>query len=62
MLGALLPSGWGEGYFVLFLLETYTILAVEASWQLEWGNRVFFSHFTETSCGVATLFSPRPAA
>ncbi|CAM2112951.1 unnamed protein product [Caretta caretta] len=30
----------------------------EDSWQLEWGNRVYFSHSMIRQAGVATLFSP----
>ncbi|CAM2103397.1 unnamed protein product [Caretta caretta] len=33
-------------------------LAAEDSWQLEWGERVYFSHLTVHTAGVATLFSP----
>ncbi|CAM2097349.1 unnamed protein product [Caretta caretta] len=32
--------------------------AAEGSWQLEWGDRVYFSHLTVRTAGVATLFSP----
>ncbi|CAM2116636.1 unnamed protein product [Caretta caretta] len=32
--------------------------AAEASWRLEWGDRVYFSHLTVRTAGVATLFSP----
>ncbi|CAM2098477.1 unnamed protein product [Caretta caretta] len=32
--------------------------AAEASWRLEWGNSVYFSHLTVRTAGVATLFSP----
>ncbi|CAM2098424.1 unnamed protein product [Caretta caretta] len=31
---------------------------VEARWRLEWGDGVYFSHFTTWQAGVATLFSP----
>lgn len=34
------------------------IPATEISWQLEWGDRVYFSHLTEALCGVAILSSP----
>ncbi|CAM2097773.1 unnamed protein product [Caretta caretta] len=40
------------------LQETYTDPAAEDSWQLEWGDRVYFSHLTVHTAGVATLFSP----
>ncbi|CAM2107532.1 unnamed protein product [Caretta caretta] len=33
-------------------------LAAEDSWRLEWGDRVYFSHLTVRTAGVATLFSP----
>ncbi|CAM2099492.1 unnamed protein product [Caretta caretta] len=46
------------GYSVIFLQETHTDLTVEDSWWLEWGDRVYFSHFTIRQAGVATLFSP----
>ncbi|CAM2105691.1 unnamed protein product [Caretta caretta] len=32
--------------------------ATEASWWLEWGDRVYFSHLTVRMAGVETLFSP----
>ncbi|CAM2112990.1 unnamed protein product [Caretta caretta] len=32
--------------------------AVEASWWLEWGDKIYFSHLGARSAGVATLFSP----
>lgn len=38
--------------------EIHTALTMEANWWQEWGDRVYFSHLTETSCRVATLFSP----
>ncbi|CAM2112211.1 unnamed protein product [Caretta caretta] len=40
------------------LVETHTDPAAEASWRLEWGDRVYFSHLTIRTAGVATLFSP----
>ncbi|CAM2096633.1 unnamed protein product [Caretta caretta] len=46
------------GYSVAFLQETHTDPTVEARWRLEWGNGVYFSHFTTWQAGVATLFSP----
>ncbi|CAM4564263.1 unnamed protein product [Caretta caretta] len=46
------------GYSVIFLQETHTDPAAEASWRLEWGDRVYFSHLTIRTAGVATLFSP----
>ncbi|CAM2097659.1 unnamed protein product [Caretta caretta] len=39
------------------VLETHTDPAAEASWRLEWGDRVYFSHLTVRTAGVATLFS-----
>ncbi|CAM2111485.1 unnamed protein product [Caretta caretta] len=54
--GALLPSG--RGYSVDFLQETHTDPTAEDSWRLEWGDGVYFSHFTIRQAGVATLFSP----
>ncbi|CAM2118303.1 unnamed protein product [Caretta caretta] len=32
--------------------------AAEDSWRLEWGDRVYFNHFTIRQARVATLFSP----
>ncbi|CAM5080825.1 unnamed protein product [Natator depressus] len=51
------------GYSVVFLQDTHTDLAAKDSRQLEWGHRVYFSHLTVHTAGVATLFSPdlRPA-
>ncbi|CAM2097126.1 unnamed protein product [Caretta caretta] len=46
------------GYSVAFLQETHTDPTVEDRWQLEWGDGVYFSHFTTWQAGVATLFSP----
>ncbi|CAM2118622.1 unnamed protein product [Caretta caretta] len=47
-----------EGYSVVFLQETHTDPTAEDSWQLEWDDTVYFSHFTIRQAGVATLFSP----
>ncbi|CAM2105908.1 unnamed protein product [Caretta caretta] len=46
------------GYSVAFLQETHTDPAAEDRWQLEWGDGVYFIHFTIWQAGVATLFSP----
>uniref|UniRef100_A0A452HFR9 Reverse transcriptase domain-containing protein n=1 Tax=Gopherus agassizii TaxID=38772 RepID=A0A452HFR9_9SAUR len=46
------------GYSVVFLQETHTDPAAEASWRLEWGDGAYFSHFSVCAAGVATLFSP----
>ncbi|CAM5171020.1 unnamed protein product [Natator depressus] len=46
------------GYSVVFLQETHMDPTAEDSWWLEWGDRVYFSHFTIRQAGVATLFSP----
>ncbi|CAM2120287.1 unnamed protein product [Caretta caretta] len=46
------------GYSVIFLLETHRDPAADASWQLEWRDKVYFSHLTVRTAGVATLFSP----
>ncbi|CAM2104320.1 unnamed protein product [Caretta caretta] len=46
------------GYSVAFLQETHTDPTVEDRWWLEWGDGVYFSHFTTWQAGVATLFSP----
>ncbi|CAM2112420.1 unnamed protein product [Caretta caretta] len=47
-----MPSGSGPKP------ETHAAPAVEASWQLEWGDEVYFSHLGACLAGVATLFSP----
>lgn len=49
---------WEGGYSVAFLQETRTTPDDTTTWRLEWGDRVFFSHLSATSCRVATLFSP----
>ncbi|CAM2119901.1 unnamed protein product [Caretta caretta] len=46
------------GYSVVFLQETRTDPTAEDSWLLEWGDGVYFSHFTVRQAGVATLFCP----
>ncbi|CAM2098324.1 unnamed protein product [Caretta caretta] len=46
------------GCSVIFLQETHTDPTAEDSWQLEWGDGVYFSHFTIRQAGVATQFSP----
>ncbi|CAM2111071.1 unnamed protein product [Caretta caretta] len=46
------------GYSVAFLQETHTDPTVEDRWRLDWGDGVYFSHFTTWQAGVATLFSP----
>ncbi|CAM2102646.1 unnamed protein product [Caretta caretta] len=40
------------------LEETHIDPSVEDSWWLEWGDRVYFSHLTVRTAGVATLFFP----
>ncbi|CAM2103783.1 unnamed protein product [Caretta caretta] len=30
----------------------------EDSWRLDWGDRIYFSHLTVCTAGVAALFSP----
>ncbi|CAM2118823.1 unnamed protein product [Caretta caretta] len=49
---------WERRYSVIFLQETHTAPAVKASWQQEWGDRVYFSHLSARSARVTTLFSP----
>ncbi|CAM2112532.1 unnamed protein product [Caretta caretta] len=46
------------GYSVALLQETHTDPTVEDRGWLEWGDGVYFSHFTTWQAGVATLFSP----
>ncbi|CAM2096336.1 unnamed protein product [Caretta caretta] len=38
--------------------ETHMDPTAEDSWRLEWGDGVYFSHFTIRQAGVANLFSP----
>ncbi|CAM2117359.1 unnamed protein product [Caretta caretta] len=45
-------------YSVVFLQETHTDPAVEDTWQLKWGDRLYFSYLTVRTAGVVTLFSP----
>ncbi|CAM2107544.1 unnamed protein product [Caretta caretta] len=47
-----------QGYSVVFLQETHTDPAAEDSWQLECGDRVYFSHLTVRTAVVMILFSP----
>ncbi|CAM2105219.1 unnamed protein product [Caretta caretta] len=49
---------WEGGYSVVFLQETHMDPVTEDSWRLEWEGRVYFSHLTVRTAGVATLFSP----
>ncbi|CAM4598138.1 unnamed protein product [Lepidochelys olivacea] len=49
---------WEGGYSVVFLQETHTDPTSQDSWRLEWGDGVYFSHFTLRQAGVVTLFSP----
>ncbi|CAM4615455.1 unnamed protein product [Lepidochelys kempii] len=51
-------SFFGGGYSVVFLQETHMDPTAEASWWLEWGDRVHFSHLTAHTARVVTLFSP----
>ncbi|CAM2100919.1 unnamed protein product [Caretta caretta] len=46
------------GYSVIFLQETHTDPTTKDSWWLEWGDRVYFSHYTIWQAGVVTLISP----
>ncbi|CAM2111072.1 unnamed protein product [Caretta caretta] len=45
-------------YSVVFLQETHMDLTAKDIWRLDWGDRVYFSHLTVCTAGVATLFSP----
>ncbi|CAM2104268.1 unnamed protein product [Caretta caretta] len=38
--------------------ETHTDPTAKDSWRPDWGDRVYFSHLTVRTAGVATLFSP----
>ena len=47
----------GPGIFLL--QETHTVKNVEELWYTQWGNgKIFFSHGTSNSAGVAILLSP----
>ncbi|CAM4707008.1 unnamed protein product [Lepidochelys kempii] len=46
------------GYSVAFLQETHMDPTVKARWRLEWGDGVYFNHFTTWQAGVVNLFSP----
>ncbi|CAM2117187.1 unnamed protein product [Caretta caretta] len=43
---------------MVFLQETHTDPASKDSWRLDWGDRVYFSHLTVCTSGLATQFSP----
>lgn len=51
-----LQSGMGEGTLI-FLQEIHTDLATEASWQLKWEDRVYFSYPNMLLGRGTTLFS-----
>ncbi|CAM2106071.1 unnamed protein product [Caretta caretta] len=51
-------SAWVNWVKSSGLAETHTDPAAEDSWQLDWGDRVYFSHLTVHTAGVVTLFSP----
>jgi len=42
---------------VTFLQETHTTQEIASRWERQWEGSAFFSHLTDTSCGVAILFS-----
>ncbi|CAM2114723.1 unnamed protein product [Caretta caretta] len=48
------------GYSVIFLQETHTAPAVEASSWLEWGDEIYFSHLGAHSAGVVFSSELRP--
>lgn len=41
---------------IVLFQETYSTVNCETVWSNEWGNRIYFSHGTSNSRGVATLF------
>ena len=41
---------------IIYLQETYSSQGCENQWQKEWGGNIYFSHGTNHSRGVATLF------
>lgn len=42
---------------VIFLQETYSTKEVETIWNSEWGGKIFYSHGSNHSKGVAILFN-----
>ena len=44
---------------VIFLQETYSTKEVETIWSSEWGGKIFYSHGSNHSKGVAILFNPK---
>lgn len=47
----------GKDPDMVFLQETYSSKAIEKLWSNEWGRRLYFSHGTTNSRGVACLLS-----
>ena len=46
-------------YSIIFLQETYSSTDQEKIWSNEWGSKVYFSHGSKQSKGVAILFDSR---
>ena len=44
---------------VIFLQETYSSPDQEKIWSNEWGSKIYFSHGSKHSKGVAILFNPK---
>ena len=40
---------------IIFLQETHLRKELEKQWMNEWGGKIFFSHGSPNSCGVAVL-------
>ena len=43
----------------MFQQEIYSTKSIETIWKSEWGGKIYFSHATNHSRGVMTLFSPK---
>ena len=43
---------------IFLLQETHSSTDNEQMWKLDWNGKIYFSHGTNNSCGVATLISP----
>lgn len=47
----------GKDPDLTFLQETYSSVAIEKLWSNEWGKKIYFSHGSSSSKGVACLVS-----
>ena len=46
-------------YQIIFLQETHSVPTSEKIWNTEWGRKIYFSHGTSQSRGVAILLHPK---